>query len=306
MSQIEFDTPSRPKSVHQSRLGTRCAPGRPADRAGDRPPSASSATASECPIRVRRLQIDEPADRAQRVVALARRTSAIASDGSASMTVSHEPASSRWSKIFARVEPKRVDEQRVELRAPSSARRAASRRVDAADPVRHLGELGELHDPGAPSGSRRRLSLPGQPRPSHRSYEPASASSTVVGQVRVALPSFAGQPGVPGDHVAHLAAAGDRELETRAEAVKRRRAGPEQAHSRRRSRDAERLVLVLRRLQRDVVAEPLRLLVRVGVAADVDQQARRSRSSARSSSSRPTCSPSRRAIRHWRRTCSIG
>ena len=35
---------------------------------------------------------------------------------------------------------------------------------------------------------------------------------------------------------------------------------------------AERLVLVLRRLQRDVVAEPLRLFVRVGVAADVDEQ----------------------------------
>ena len=38
------------------------------------------------------------------------------------------------------------------------------------------------------------------------------------------------------------------------------------------SRDAERLVVVLGRLQRDVVAEPLRLLVRVGVAAHVDQQ----------------------------------
>ena len=35
-----------------------------------------------------------------------------------------------------------------------------------------------------------------------------------------------------------------------------------------------RIVLVLARLQRDVVAEPLRLLVRVGVAADVDQQRR--------------------------------
>ena len=33
-----------------------------------------------------------------------------------------------------------------------------------------------------------------------------------------------------------------------------------------------RLVVVLRRLQRDVVAEPLRLLVRVGVAADVDEE----------------------------------
>ena len=37
---------------------------------------------------------------------------------------------------------------------------------------------------------------------------------------------------------------------------------------------AERLVVVLGRLQGDVVAEPARLLMRVGVAAHVDQQRR--------------------------------
>ena len=74
------------------------------------------------------------------------------------------------------------------------------------------------------------------------------------------------------DHVAHLAPAEDRELESRAEAVKRRRAGTHAAHPVDDLRDAERLELVLRRLEPDVVAEPLRLLVRVGVATDVHQQ----------------------------------
>ena len=53
--------------------------------------------------------------------------------------------------------------------------------------------------------------------------------------------------------------------------VARRRAAARAAAAARRLRE---LVVVLGRLQRDVVAEPLRLLVRVGVAADVDEQRR--------------------------------
>ena len=54
--------------------------------------------------------------------------------------------------------------------------------------------------------------------------------------------------------------------------MQRRVAGAELAHPGRRRTQAARLVVVLAGLQRDVVAEPLRLLVRVGVAADVDEQ----------------------------------
>jgi hypothetical protein len=56
--------------------------------------------------------------------------------------------------------------------------------------------------------------------------------------------------------------------------VQRRVAGAEEAHSRRRHAQAARRVVVLDRLHGDVVAEPLGLLVRVGVTADVDEQRR--------------------------------
>ena len=50
--------------------------------------------------------------------------------------------------------------------------------------------------------------------------------------------------------------------------------GPDEPERRRRAAHAPELVVVLPGLQLDVVAEPLRLLVRVGVAADVDEQRR--------------------------------
>ena len=50
--------------------------------------------------------------------------------------------------------------------------------------------------------------------------------------------------------------------------------GAEEAHPRGGHPQAPGLVVVLDRLHRDVVAEPLRLLVGVGVAADVDEQRR--------------------------------
>ena len=74
---------------------------------------------------------------------------------------------------------------------------------------------------------------------------------------------------------------------------------------RQRPAHAAELVVVLAGLERDVVAEPLRLLVGVGVAADVDEQ-RGVVDDRRCSSSSPMRSASRSAIRHWRRTCSIG
>ena len=75
-----------------------------------------------------------------------------------------------------------------------------------------------------------------------------------------------------GDHVVHLAVAGDRELEPEPEAVQRWVAGAEEPHPRGGHPQAPGLVVVLDRLQGDVVAEPLGLLVGVGMAADVDEQ----------------------------------
>ena len=66
----------------------------------------------------------------------------------------------------------------------------------------------------------------------------------------------------------------ERELDTDPEAVQRAVVGSQQLQRREQVADAAELVVVLARLQRDVVAEPLRLLVRVGVTADVDEQRR--------------------------------
>ena len=58
------------------------------------------------------------------------------------------------------------------------------------------------------------------------------------------------------------------------EAVKRRVAGSDESHARGRHPHAAQLVAVLDGLERDVVAEPLGLLMGVGVAADVAEQGR--------------------------------
>ena len=80
------------------------------------------------------------------------------------------------------------------------------------------------------------------------------------------------QPGVLGDHPVQLAMPGEGELEPDPEPVQRRVARADQPHGRQRAAHAAQLMDVLAGLERDVVAEPLRLLVRVGVTAHVDQQ----------------------------------
>jgi hypothetical protein len=69
-------------------------------------------------------------------------------------------------------------------------------------------------------------------------------------------------------------APGDHELEPDAEAVQRRATGSDLAHRGDGAADAAWLVLVSARLERDVVAEPLGLLVRVGMTPDIDEQGR--------------------------------
>jgi hypothetical protein len=70
----------------------------------------------------------------------------------------------------------------------------------------------------------------------------------------------------------HLATAGDEKLEAQAEAVQGRMAGAEGPDAGRGKAQAPQVVVVLDRLRGDVVAEPLRLLVRIRVAADFEQQ----------------------------------
>jgi hypothetical protein len=160
-------------------------------------------------------------------------------------------------------------QRRVEL-PPGPAAGQCRRAGNAADPVRHLHELGELGDPGR---DRDRAGL--------QRARPAPPVPLLVGRAdrlahhggQLELPGQRpGQARVLGDHPVQLPAPGDRELEPDPEPVQRRIARADQPHGRERGPYAAQLVRVLAGLQRDVVAEPLRLLVRVGVTADVDQQ----------------------------------
>ena len=74
------------------------------------------------------------------------------------------------------------------------------------------------------------------------------------------------------DHPVEVTVAVQRELEPDADAVQRRVPAPDQAHGRHYAPQAPELVVVLPRLQHDVVAEPLGLLVGVGVAPDVHEE----------------------------------
>jgi hypothetical protein len=74
------------------------------------------------------------------------------------------------------------------------------------------------------------------------------------------------------DHVGDLLVAGQGELERDAKAMGPCVPGPQSSQSRGRLAQAVGLVVVLVGLQPDVVAEPLRLLMSVGMAPDADQQ----------------------------------
>ena len=136
----------------------------------------------------------------------------------------------------------------------------------------HLHELRELRE------SRRQRDVLAL-----HSVRPAAPVPLLVGAAEghehlVGQPELLGEQsrelGVVGDHILHLAAAGQRELEPHPEAMERWVAGAQQSHCRRRPPQAPGLVVVLARLEGDVVPEPLRLLVCVRVAGDVDEQRR--------------------------------
>ena len=180
LSQIEFDTPSRPKSwtsparrsvVHLVRR-------QPELRAAA--PAASSATAPRVAERVRRLEVDEVGDRLERGVELRRPSDTTVSAGSASITASQVATESSSSKIFSASVAHDATSAGSNC-CPARARASSRRRVDPAGcdgrprRTRRAGRCARHRDRLA--GEARRAS-PG--RPSARTTPP-SASSTASG-----------------------------------------------------------------------------------------------------------------------------
>jgi hypothetical protein len=219
---------------------------------------------------VRRLQVDEVRDRGE------RRVEALAGEDDRQRGLGGDDRLPGVDLLEAveqhgAVGDDHVGQRRVELLAgPLAGERL--RRTDAAHAVGDLDELRELRDA---AGQRDVIAA--------SALRPAAAVPALVG-VGEAIEDLVGQPQLRGerprhrrmvlDHPAHVAVAGDGELEPEAEAVQRRLAGAEQPHRRRRAGHARHLVLELDRLERDVIAEPPGLLVGVGVAADADQESR--------------------------------
>jgi hypothetical protein len=74
------------------------------------------------------------------------------------------------------------------------------------------------------------------------------------------------------EHAVEVSIAPDRQLEPDPEAVQRCFGRPDQLQVRDRPADAGHLVLVLERLEREVISEPLRLFVRIRVTPHPDEQ----------------------------------
>ena len=273
LSQIAFDTPSRPKScTSPARRSVRTlALGEPEPRAGRGGEVGDRARVAE---RVRRLEVDEVRDRRQRRVELARR--------------------------------------RARRRAPARRRSPRPRCRRASRPPRIVVGVGAQQRARAPGSNclpralagerrrrRRRRRRGGRPRRTPRAARSAPRSGSPRPRAR---PASRGRPTARRPRRARRAprraARAARPARAPARAwwaimsstsrwpdsansrpTRKRCSGglpaPMQPHRRpTAARTLRELVVVLARLERDVVAEPLRLLVRVGVAADVDQQRR--------------------------------
>ena len=126
----------------------------------------------------------------------------------------------------------------------------------------------------APIGTASPRSFPGQPLPSHCFVRRADRLLHVVAQTEL-LSQHPRQRRVVRDHVVEVAPTRDRELEADTEPVQRRVATTtDHPQGRGGAARVAQLVLVLVRLQSEVVAEPLRLLVCVGVTPDGQEQRR--------------------------------
>ncbi len=144
------------------------------------------------------------------------------------------------------------------------------RSLDSPEAVRDLDVLGHVRD-ACGEGDVVSLELAGPATAVPALVRSADRLDDVVRE-RELLCHRAGDRRVVGDHAVDLAVPREREREAEPEPVQRRAPGPELPHSRRRHSQAPRVVVVLDRLEGDVVAEPLGLLVGVGVAAHVDEE----------------------------------
>jgi hypothetical protein len=217
---------------------------------------------------VRRLQVDEVRDREQGGV----EAPALERDGERGLGVDHGvPRDDRVEPVEqgGRLRVDEVADGRIEL-AAAPFPKERPRALDAADAVRDLDELAELREPRR-EGDRLAGKFPGPALPVPHLVGRAERVEHVGRQLEL-LAERAGHRGVVVDHVVHVAVTGDEERQPDPEPLERRAPGADQAHTGGRRARAAKLVFVLRGLQRDVVAEPLRLLVRVGVAPDVDEQ----------------------------------
>ena len=250
---------------------------------------------------IRRLQVDEARDRQERgVEALADEH-----DGERGLGVDHgTPGTDRVETreddlaLFLH----EVGQRRVEVSAAPLAGELLRGRYSS-EAVRDLDVFGDMGNPG---GERDVFSL--------ELSRPAASVPALVcradGRDDLArqgeLFGHRSRDGrVVRDHAVDLAVTGERKRQPEPKSVQRRVAGSQEPHPGGGHAHAPRLVVVLDRLQRDVVPEPLGLLVGVGVAADVDEQ-RGVVDDRTLFFSSPSPSASRNAIRHCRSTCSIG
>ena len=268
MSQIAFETPSRPRSC------TRPARRNVRDRVF-RHPELRPGLGSEIGDRagmaegVRRLQVDEVRDREQ------RRVEPLRGEHDRERRLGLDHRIPRRDRVKAREDHVRLRAHELRQLGVKLLAGALSgeflRRVNSPDPVRDLDELRQLREPRR---DRYRLAfeLARPPAPVPLLVCPAESRRAPRRQPQL-LTQGPRDRGVMGDHVIHLAVARERELEPDTESMKRWVASAQPPHTRRR-RPQSWLVVVLGRLQRDVIAEPPRLLVRVGMTADVDEQSR--------------------------------
>ena len=273
LSQIAFDTPSRPKPctrpARRSVLHVAGGESEPRPRprpAARRPPGRARACTATSGRRSRRSPTQR---RVELVVATAARRAP-------ARRRSPRPTSARrrGRRGSRRRRPRQQPAERgIELRARPAcgpARRRRRRRRRGAPPRRTRRAAR-----AAPrSGSRRPRARPGQPRPSHCSYDAPTAVLHGVAAARAARPALRASAACR----AIIPSRSRCPESANSSPIRNRCSGgfprAEPAQRGHRCRQAARLVVVLVRLQRDVVAEPLRLLVGVGVAADVDQQRR--------------------------------
>ena len=271
LSQIEFDTPSRPRPCTRPGPAQRASLVAGAARAGGRP-RGEICHGAGVPERVRRLQVDEVATPASAASNWSPRQHARPARARPSMTASQVAAVSRPPRISSASRAQQRGQRRVELRAAHACAPASVAASVPPDAVRDLDELGQLRDPRRDRDTvARQLPRPALPVP--LLVGAPTASSTASGN-----PSCAASVRASAACCAIIPSRSRWPENANSSPTRNRCSGglpaADQPQRRGRAAHAALLVVVLGRLQRDVVAEPLRLLMRVGVAADVDQQRR--------------------------------